>query len=93
MANLLLRNGTSTLEVISPVDGNTTFYRAYVYLMPILHDAVEAAQTAFHTWSKTPIKERVQVFFRYKTLLEKNLKELAELMQRRKWQNLWRICC
>ena len=34
---------------------------------------------AFKTWSKTPIKERGQVFFRYKTLLEKNLQELAEL--------------
>ncbi len=30
-------------------------------------------------WSKTPIKERVQVFFRYKYLLEKHLQELAEL--------------
>ena len=43
--------------------------------------AVKAAKTAFHAWSKTPIKERVQVFFRYKYLLEKNMKELAELVQ------------
>src|SRR5213075_682126 len=42
-------------------------------------DAVKTAQAAFPAWSKTPIKERVQVFFRYKTLLEKHLKELAEL--------------
>jgi malonate-semialdehyde dehydrogenase (acetylating)/methylmalonate-semialdehyde dehydrogenase len=44
-----------------------------------LDDAVKAAKAAFPAWSKTPIKERVQVFFRYKTLLEKHLKELAEL--------------
>jgi malonate-semialdehyde dehydrogenase (acetylating)/methylmalonate-semialdehyde dehydrogenase len=33
----------------------------------------------FPAWSKTPVKERVQVFFRYKTLLEKHLQELSEL--------------
>src|SRR6187399_1061443 len=44
-----------------------------------LYVAVKAAKAAFPGWSRTPIKERVQVFFRYKTLLEKHLKELAEL--------------
>jgi malonate-semialdehyde dehydrogenase (acetylating)/methylmalonate-semialdehyde dehydrogenase len=46
-----------------------------------LDKAVEAAKHAFPGWSKTPIKERVQIFFRYKVLLEKNMKELAELIQ------------
>jgi malonate-semialdehyde dehydrogenase (acetylating)/methylmalonate-semialdehyde dehydrogenase len=41
--------------------------------------AVTAAQNAFQTWSKTPVKERVQVFYRYKTLLEEHLFELAAL--------------
>ena len=44
-------------------------------------DAVLAAKTAFPTWSGTPIKERAQVFFRYKTLLEKHLRSLAEQVQ------------
>jgi malonate-semialdehyde dehydrogenase (acetylating)/methylmalonate-semialdehyde dehydrogenase len=44
-----------------------------------LDDAVQAANAAFPAWSKTPIKERVQVFFKYKTLLERDLKQLAEL--------------
>jgi len=44
-----------------------------------LDNAVKAAKAAFPAWSRTPIKERVQIFFRYKYLLEKNLKELAEL--------------
>ncbi len=73
-------NSTSqrTLDVVSPLDGNL------LSKMPMssskdLDMAVKAAKAAFPAWSKTPIKERVQVFFRYKTLLEKHLKELAEL--------------
>src|SRR5664279_3308949 len=67
-----------TMDVISPLDGNL------LSTVPMstgkdLGDAVKAAQRAFPAWSRTPIKDRVQVFFRYKTLLEKNLKELAEL--------------
>src|SRR5437764_10911942 len=42
--------------------------------------AVEAAKEAFPGWSGIPIKERVQVFFRYKTLLEKNIVDLARLV-------------
>ena len=43
-------------------------------------DAVMAAEKAFHTWSAMPIKERAQVFYRYKALLEKNANALAELV-------------
>ena len=43
-------------------------------------DAVRAAKAAFSKWSGTPIKERAQVFFRYKGLLEKNANELAALV-------------
>jgi len=67
-----------TIEVISPVDGNL-LSTVPLSIAKDLDDAVKAAKTAFPLWSKTPIKERVQVFFRYKYLLEKNLKELAEL--------------
>src|SRR5450830_665165 len=42
--------------------------------------AVKAARNAFPAWSSTPIKERVQVFYKYKTLLEKNIDELAALV-------------
>ena len=67
-----------TLDVISPIDGN------HLSTVPMssakdLDAAVRAARDAFPAWSRTTIKERVQVFFRYKYLLEKNLKELAEL--------------
>jgi len=42
--------------------------------------AVAAARAALPGWSSTPIKERVQVFFRYKALLEQNLAELSALI-------------
>lgn len=51
--------------------------------MSISHDldqAVSSAKAAFKTWGKTPIKERVQIFFRFKTLLEKHKTELANLV-------------
>ena len=71
---------SKTMEVISPLDGNL------LSTVPLstakdLDEAVKAAKAAFPAWSKTPIKERVQVFFRYKYLLEKHLKELSELVQ------------
>lgn len=42
--------------------------------------AVRSARAAFPAWSQTPIKERVQVFFRYKALLEQNINELSALI-------------
>ncbi|MFZ1329822.1 MAG: aldehyde dehydrogenase family protein, partial [Chitinophagaceae bacterium] len=63
-----------TLDVISPLDGNL-LSTVPMSTAKDLDDAVKAAKEAFPKWSKTPIKERVQVFFRYKTLLEKHLIE------------------
>ncbi len=67
-----------TLHVISPIDG-TLLSTVPLSVSKDLDAAVAAAKAAFPAWSRTPIKERVQVFFRYKYLLEKNLKELSEL--------------
>jgi malonate-semialdehyde dehydrogenase (acetylating) / methylmalonate-semialdehyde dehydrogenase len=69
-----------TLDIVSPIDGNL-LSRVPMSTAKDLDEAVKAAKAAFPAWSKMPIKERVQVFFRYKYLLEKNLKELAELVQ------------
>jgi len=73
-------SSTLTLPVISPIDGS------HLSEVPLstakdLDDAVKAAAAAFQIWSRKPIKERVQVFFRYKFLLEKNMDELAKLVQ------------
>ncbi|MEP7259252.1 MAG: CoA-acylating methylmalonate-semialdehyde dehydrogenase [Flavitalea sp.] len=75
-------NGGSSrsLEVISPLDGSL-LSTVPMSVSADLDDAVAAAAKAFPAWSKTPIKERVQVFYRYKTLLEKNIKELSELIR------------
>ncbi len=67
-----------SLDVISPIDGKL-LSKVPMSTAKDLDQAVAAAKAAFPSWSKTPIKERVQVFFRYKTLLEKHLKELSEL--------------
>ena len=71
-------SSTKTIPVISPVDG-TLLSEMTCSTSADLDVAVAAAKAAFPAWSKTPIKERVQVFFRYKTLLEQHVKELSEL--------------
>ena len=72
-------NGQDRMDVISPLDGTT------LSTMPLstagdLDKAVEAARSAYEGWSQTPIKDRVQIFYRYKTLMEQNIDELAELV-------------
>ena len=67
------------LDVTNPADGSVI---SRVPLSPEaeVDRAVSAARKAFPAWSEMPIKERVQVFFRYKTLLENNIDELAALI-------------
>jgi len=77
--NFIHAANNKTLDVISPLDG-THLSTVPFSLAGDLDKAVEAAKAAFPKWSRTPIKERVQVFFRYKYLLEKNLNELAALI-------------
>ncbi|MGH2565425.1 MAG: aldehyde dehydrogenase family protein, partial [Ginsengibacter sp.] len=67
------------LQVISPIDGNL-LSEVPMSSAAEMNKAVNAAKAAFPGWSRTPIKERVQVFFRYKYLLEKNMEELAKLV-------------
>lgn len=66
-------------EVVSPLDGRV--------LSQVLHStaadvdsAVQAAQKAFPAWSNLTLKERVQVIFRFRTLLETHRAELIELV-------------
>ena len=67
------------LDITNPADGSVI---SRVPLSPgtEVDRAVQAAKKAFPAWSAMPIKERVQVFFRYKALLEKNIDELARLV-------------
>ncbi|MDH3530393.1 MAG: aldehyde dehydrogenase family protein, partial [Acidobacteriota bacterium] len=67
------------LDVTSPLDGSL------LSSVPLsskeeLNQAVESAKGAFEDWSHTTIKDRVQVFFKYRTLLENYSDELTALV-------------
>ncbi|RME03561.1 MAG: CoA-acylating methylmalonate-semialdehyde dehydrogenase [Planctomycetota bacterium] len=49
-------------------------------LVEELNEAVEAAQRAQRQWAQVPVKERVQVLFRLKTILEERTPQLAEVI-------------
>jgi len=72
-------NQEKTMDVFSPLDGKI-ISKVPLSGYEALDKAVEAAEAAFDGWSNTTIKERVQIFYRYRTLLEKNRDELAELI-------------
>jgi malonate-semialdehyde dehydrogenase (acetylating) / methylmalonate-semialdehyde dehydrogenase len=74
------RNGQSSMDVISPIDGSV------ISTLPLstyndVDKAVQAAKDAFPSWSAKTLKDRVQIFFRYRTLLEKHMDELTKLVQ------------
>lgn len=71
-------SSSRSIDVISPLNGEQ------LSVVPMsskadLDETVDAATAAFKTWSRTPIKERVQVFYRYRTLLEQQKTELTKL--------------
>ncbi len=67
------------LEVISPIDGNS-LSAVPMSTADELNMAVASAKAAAGSWGQMPIKERVQVFFRYRNLLEQNSDELTALI-------------
>jgi len=67
------------LDVFNPANGQV-ISRVPLSRAAEVDRAVAAAKKAFPVWSGMPIKERVQVFFRYKALLEKHIDELAALI-------------
>jgi len=75
-----IKNGHKTMDVISPIDGSI------ISSLPLstfddVDKAVIAAENAFKGWSEKTLKERVQVFFKYRTLLETHMDELTKLIQ------------
>ncbi len=76
----LLEGGGEKLEVVSPIDGSI-ISELFLSSADAVDKAVQTAKNAFPSWSNTPIKERVQVFFMYKRLLEENMDELTKLVQ------------
>ena len=69
----------SFLDVYNPSSGDV-ISRVPLSDAAELDAAVRTAHEAFPAWSGLPIKERVQVFYRYKALLEQHIDELAALV-------------
>jgi len=69
----------SQLDVLNPSDGSL-LSRVPLSSAADLDAAVQAASQALPGWSATPIKERAQIFYRYRTLLERDLDGLASLI-------------
>jgi malonate-semialdehyde dehydrogenase (acetylating) / methylmalonate-semialdehyde dehydrogenase len=72
-------DGLARLDVHDPSEGRV-ISRVPLSSAREVDAAVRAAAAAFPAWSRTPIKERVQVFFRYKALLEQHIDELSALI-------------
>jgi malonate-semialdehyde dehydrogenase (acetylating)/methylmalonate-semialdehyde dehydrogenase len=68
------------LDVISPLNGQI-ISKVPLSKKEDLNAAVESAQKAFTDWSSQTLKERVQVFFKFRQLLEDNIDELTELVR------------
>jgi malonate-semialdehyde dehydrogenase (acetylating)/methylmalonate-semialdehyde dehydrogenase len=69
----------SFLDVYNPGDGSV-ISRVPLSSRAEVAAAVVAAQSAFPGWSALPIKERVQVFYRYRSLLERDIESLTALI-------------
>lgn len=74
------RNGHTPMDVISPLDGSV------ISSLPLstyddVDKAVQVAHKAYPEWSGKTLKERVQIFFKYRTLLEEHMEELTNLVQ------------
>ena len=67
------------LEVFSPVNGEV-ISEVPLSSAVVVDKAVDAAREAFPDWSTLTLKERVQIFFRYRQLLEKYRNELTALV-------------
>ena len=67
------------LDVHNPGDGSV-LSRVPLSTASEVDAAVRSARAAYPAWSATPIKDRVQVFFRYRQLLDQHIDELAALI-------------
>lgn len=73
------RNGQNSLNVESPIDGKV------ISSIPLstyddVDKAVKAAKTAYTSWSAMTFKERAQIFFKYRSLLDEHMDELTKLI-------------
>jgi len=69
-----------TMEVFSPIDGSV-ISNVILSDAEVLEKAVQAAQKAYPIWSSKTLKERVQVFYKFRELLADNVDELSKIVQ------------
>src|SRR6476659_5642015 len=69
----------SFLDVYNPADGEV-ISKVPLSSRDDVDAAVNSARAAFPKWSGLPIKERVQVMFRYRSFLEHDIEELTALV-------------
>lgn len=74
-----VRVQAETLEVFDPSLGEVISH-VPLSTSSDVDAAVRAAQAALPAWAATPVKERAQIFFRYRNLLEQHLPELSALV-------------
>ena len=79
--HVLTPENPRTLPLASPVDG-TSLGELAVADAAQVDAVVQQAHAAFQTWGRTPVKDRVQPLYRFKALVEKNLRPLAEMVAR-----------
>ncbi len=72
-------DATNFFEVINPAN-NTLLTRVPLSPAAEVDTAVQAAQTAYETWRRTPPVKRIQYLFKFKELLEENIDELARII-------------
>lgn len=75
-----LTNGQQkTMDVFSPVDGQL-LSKVVLSTKSDLDSAVKKAQAALPNWSAKTLKQRVQVFYNFRALLQENIDELTQMI-------------
>src|ERR1700694_6062086 len=74
-------DGTATLPIYNPATGQV------IDQVPLcgaadVDAAVRAAKAAFATWSRTAVMDRVRLMFRFKSVLEDHVEDLAAIITR-----------
>ena len=67
--------------VVNPANGETIAQVAYATAADV-DRAAKAAHAAFLDWRNVPVVDRVQPLYKFKTLLEKHTKDVAEVLTR-----------
>ena len=67
------------IEVTSPLDGSSLGHVSTADADTV-NQAVQAAASAFKSWSQVPIKDRVQPLYKFKHLVETHIAELSALV-------------